>query len=494
MGNILKNTLKNLSTRLLSIIFLGLIVVVIYFLTSNYYSQLVNVESKELMKLEGIAKTLSSQINGDSHELLCETFKEKDAIKVSSESSLYYKIHYNLKRAKEINSLETDIYIMVYDEDRDKFFYTVTSGLTPFYRHEYMQFPQVLKDNYKTGATIPAYETENGKWLSAFAPIKSKKGKTVAVVQLDQKFNVFIDEVNNKFFKHALISLIIIVIIAIALLRMIKTILLEEESIKQALILSNQTIEEKKKEIIDSINYAERIQTSLLPDKDCLNKFFSDSFLIFEPKDIVSGDIYWIKTKGDDIFFSVIDCTGHGVPGALVSAIAHYNINRCLMEFQLTETNEILDQLKKLIKEAFTSRDTAINDGMDLSLCRYNKKTKELQFSGANNPVILIQNNEVKELKACKQPIGNYIVNKSFACEKIILNVGDLLYMTSDGYADQFGGEKGKKFKTKNLKQLLLKISDQNMTTQMEMLQRNFDEWKGNLEQLDDVCVLGIRV
>ena len=353
MGTILKNILKNSSTRILIIIFLSFLIVVVYFISSSYYSQLTNLESKELTKLESIAKTLSNQIDGNMHQTLYKTFKEKDAITENSQSPIYQQIHYQLLSAKNVNNISTTIYILVYDEAAKKFFYTASTSEEPFYRHEYMKYPQILVDNYDVGATIPRYETENGTWLSAFAPIKNKEGKTVAVVELDQQFDTFIDEVNSQFLKTAMISIIIIIIVAFVLLRSIKKILIKEEQTKQSLINSKLVIEEKTKEIVDSISYAQKIQNSLLPDKSSLQKFFKESFVLFQPKDIVSGDFYWIREYDGEIYFSVIDCTGHGVPGAMVSAIDHYNINRCLHEFKLRETNQILDKLNLLISDAF---------------------------------------------------------------------------------------------------------------------------------------------
>lgn len=494
MGTILKNILKNSSTRILIIIFVSFLIVVVYFISSSYYSQLTNLEAKELTKLESIAKTLSNQIDGSMHQTLYNTFKEKDAITSNSQSPIYQQIHYQLLSAKNVNNISTTVYMLVYDQEVKKFFYTVSTSEEPFYRHEYMKYPQVLVDNYNVGATIPRYETENGIWLSAFAPIKNKEGKTVAVVELDQQFDTFIDEVNSMFLKTAMMSVIIIIIVAVVLLRSIKKILIKEEQTKLSLINSKLVIEEKTKEIVDSISYAQKIQNSLLPDKSILDKFFKQSFILFQPKDIVSGDIFWIKQYENEVYFSVIDCTGHGVPGAMVSAIAHYNINRCLHEFKLRETNEVLDKLNELISDAFSKKGAEMRDGMDLSLCRYNPKTRELQFSGANNSLYLVRNNELIELNACKQPIGNYAQEKPFECKKYVLEENDQLYLYSDGYYDQFGGERGKKFKSKNFKNLLASFSGKDMETQHSLLLKNFFDWKGDLEQLDDICIMGVKI
>jgi len=201
-----------------------------------------------------------------------------------------------------------------------------------------------------------------------------------------------------------------------------------------------------------------------------------------------------MDTKGDNILFAAADCTGHGVPGALVSVVCHNALNRAVREFNLIEPAKILDKVTELVIETFEKSDANINDGMDIALCSLNSKTNELEYSGANNSLYIIRNNELTETKSDKQPIGKYSNIKPFTNHKQTLLKEDQIYLFTDGYADQFGGEKGKKFKYKQFKDLLLKNNKEPMKKQLDVLFSSFDSWKGDLEQIDDVCVIGVKI
>ncbi len=264
----------------------------------------------------------------------------------------------------------------------------------------------------------------------------------------------------------------------------------------------NAVIEEKNKSITDSINYAKRIQTAILPSHKTMRELLPESFFFLKPKDIVSGDFYWLGQTDGKVLFSAVDCTGHGVPGALVSVVAYSNMNRCIKEYKLHQPGQILDKLNELVQEVFGQSEDEVKDGMDLSLCSLNRQTRMLEYAGANNPLWVIRKQEengkanyfLEEIKADKQPIGQYDAHKPFTNHIIHLNEGDTIYIFSDGYADQFGGDKGKKFKYKKLQELLLSIQDKSMGEQEAILLQSFTTWQDKLEQVDDVLIIGVRV
>ena len=263
----------------------------------------------------------------------------------------------------------------------------------------------------------------------------------------------------------------------------------------QKLEHQNAEIEEKTNDILDSIKYAKRIQNTILPSPDKLNKIFDyDHFVLYKPKDIVSGDFYWAARFDNKSIFSAIDCTGHGVPGAFVSIVGFNALNRTVNEFKLRQPAAILDKLTELVVDTFSQSESNIKDGMDISICSLDNSTLKLEFAGANNPLVVIRNLEVIELKADKQPIGEFDNRVPFTNHDIQLQKGDCVYIFSDGYADQFGGPKGKKLKYKTLKDLLIEINSFDMKTQLKKLDEAFNSWKGDYEQLDDVCVIGLRV
>ena len=279
-------------------------------------------------------------------------------------------------------------------------------------------------------------------------------------------------------------------------------------------------VEEKNREIIDSISYAKRLQQAILPALKNIHEVFPQSFVLYKPKDIIAGDFYWMERVDDLILFAVCDCTGHGVPGAMVSVVGANSLNRCVKEFGLREPSKILDKLTELVEETFSHSDKEVRDGMDVSLCAINFKKMEMQWSGANNPLWMIKkidsNNEYEtelskysstqtfelnhnkflfgEIKADKQPIGKFENRKPFTNHVLPLQKGDLIYLFSDGYADQFGGDKGKKFKYSQLKEIILSQINSTITSQENYFANAFENWRGELEQTDDVCLWTVKV
>jgi serine phosphatase RsbU (regulator of sigma subunit)/tetratricopeptide (TPR) repeat protein len=255
-------------------------------------------------------------------------------------------------------------------------------------------------------------------------------------------------------------------------------------------------VEEKNKEILDSISYAKRIQQSILPPKRVVKNFLPESFILYQPKDIVSGDFYWMEQIEDSILFAAIDCTGHGVPGAMISVICHNALNIAVKEFKLSAPSEILNKVEELVQESFSDKEENVNDGMDIALCSLNFESNHLMFSGANNPLWIIKNNTdtIETIPAIKQPIGGARDKIPFVNQSIQLQKGDSLYIFTDGYADQFGGPKGKKLKQRPFKEFILSIRDKTMEEQHQLMENHFINWRGSLEQIDDVCVIGVRI
>lgn len=270
-----------------------------------------------------------------------------------------------------------------------------------------------------------------------------------------------------------------------------------EETVEERtaeLVEKHKQLEESHREIKDSITYAKRIQNAILPPRKLVKEYIPQSFILYKPKDVVAGDFYWMTHVDQKILFAAADCTGHGVPGAMVSVICNGGLNRSVNEFHLTDPGEILDKTRELVLQEFEKSEEEVKDGMDIALCSL--EGKQLSYAGANNSIWVIRNgsDQVEEIKANKQPIGNYRKPEPFTTHSIELEKGDTFYIFSDGYVDQFGGDKGKKFKSLNFKLLLLSIQDKNMDQQRDLIDQRFEEWKGNTEQVDDVCVIGVRV
>lgn len=252
-------------------------------------------------------------------------------------------------------------------------------------------------------------------------------------------------------------------------------------------------ISEKNKEITDSIQYAKRIQEALLPSSSTFKSKFPESFVFYKPKDIVAGDFYWLLEIDNWIYVAAADCTGHGVPGALVSVVCNNALNGSVKEFGCRETGQILDKTRELVLETFTNNAADVKDGMDISLAGFNLSTGELFWSGANNPLWYCSNGVINEIKAHKQPIGKADGPRPFKTHTISLQKGDYLFLFTDGYADQFGGEKGKKFKYKQMQELLLANVNLPAEEIKNILNKTFCDWKGDLAQTDDILIIGIK-
>lgn len=266
-----------------------------------------------------------------------------------------------------------------------------------------------------------------------------------------------------------------------------------------------EIIKDKNKNITDSINYAKRIQEAILPSIELINNSLSQSFVLHLPKDVVSGDFYTYAQRGEKIIIAAVDCTGHGVPGAFMSMIGSNLLNQIIVEKNITSPSEILNNLHVDVKNALKQnlQGSETRDGMDIAICsitQINQSQKKymLEYAGANRPIYIIKNNTLHKIKPDKYGIAGIQIKeleeRTFTNHTVELNEGDTFYIFTDGYADQFGGKRGKKFMTKNLQDLLLSIQAEQMSTQKGLLLKAFDEWKADREQVDDVLIIGVRL
>ena len=267
---------------------------------------------------------------------------------------------------------------------------------------------------------------------------------------------------------------------------------------KEELEAQRDLLAEQQKHIMDSIQYSKRLQTAILPTHEFINELFPESFVFYKPKDIISGDFYWFYQHGNKRYFSAIDCTGHGVPGALVSMVGQNWLNYAVKDLQLEKPAEILDALNQGVKATFKEKDddSSVKDGMDLALCCVDYDAMTLEFAGAYNPALIISNGEYTQIKGDKFPIGAFFKEKSgsFTNHKIEVKSGDVVYVFSDGYPDQFGGPKNFKFMTKRFREMLIEVHQLPMLEQYQILDSTLKDWIGSLEQVDDITVIGIKI
>jgi serine phosphatase RsbU (regulator of sigma subunit) len=270
------------------------------------------------------------------------------------------------------------------------------------------------------------------------------------------------------------------------------------ENKNRELEFAYQVIKEKNKDITDSIKYARHIQNALLPPSGFLNQYVKDYFVFYQSKEIVSGDLYWFNQKNGLVYFAVIDCTGHGVPGAFISIVAHNTFEQAFRELGNSSAAAFLNRASVLFNEYIrqTYEDSTVRDGMDVSFCIFDFNNRQLSFAGANHDLVIIRNGEKIEVKGNKHAIGIFLgeETRSFTDNHVDLQPGDMVYLFTDGYADQFGGVAGQKYMKKRLKNLLTEISGEHPKDQLNHLRYDFNTWKGSMEQVDDVLVTGFRI
>ncbi|HTB07311.1 MAG TPA: tetratricopeptide repeat protein [Bacteroidia bacterium] len=401
---------------------------------------------------------------------------------------------------------------------------------------KYVAYNDSITNDANTKKTVQA--EMNFEFNKKQAAEKAEQGKKDAIAEQQRKKQSII---RNSFIAAFVLMLALAFLIFRSYRQKQKAnliILKQKEEVEQQKEIAEQQkalveqqkvlVEEKNKEILDSITYAKRLQDAILPPLSLITKYLPESFVLYKPKDIVAGDFYWMEVAhpqpfpvgrenekqkvlpiGEDlggatVLIAAADCTGHGVPGALVSVVCSNALNRTVKEFGITEPGKILDKVRELVLETFEKSESNVQDGMDISLLAISRQSSvdsiQIQWSGAYNSLFYIVDGKMMALPADKQPIGKTDNPKPFTTHSITLNPpsegreAGILYLFTDGYADQFGGPKGKKFMNKQLQEMLSVISRQSMSEQKNILEKTFEEWKGGLEQVDDVLIIGIRV
>lgn len=354
------------------------------------------------------------------------------------------------------------------------------------------------------------YNEENSKTISDLRTqfeVEKKEVEVKAIAEVEKQKLKDLAEVQKTKGIIIITSVAFLLIVTIAFLWVLFKRFSVTKRQKQIIEKQKEYLTEKQQEIIDSITYAKRLQLAILPSLSRFKKHLPESFIFYKPKDIVAGDFYWLHhislPEKEIIFVAAADSTGHGVPGAMVSVVCSNALNRVVKEFGLTNTGAILDKTRELVLETFSKSGEEIKDGMDISLCKmeFDNATNAVrcQWSGANNVLWYTTSAndtgvEMRQIKPDKQAIGLVENPQPFKAHDFVLRKGETLYLLTDGFADQFGGDKGKKFKYKPLEALLLSISGQSLDQQAQMLQSSFDAWKGNHEQVDDVTIIAIKV
>lgn len=472
----------------------------------SIYEEIISKSSEKndirLMFLGTLAKGRAKSLKGENqeainiHNNMLNIAKEKGAGDELMEI-IYKELSVDYYNSRDYTNAQKNIKLAIeYSNDNavaikynlEELAYKIDSAANFYegaYKHYY--YMHILKD--KINKEEVAKSAAKERFLTELNNVKSNQEKENAIAKEEKKKQRVI-----LFFVIGVLCLL--AVLASIIFRSLR------QSKKANKIISEQKneteaqkhlVEEKQKEIIESITYAKRLQEAILPPQEFIDVHIPNNFILYKPKDLVAGDFYWAEKVNDLFFIAAADSTGHGVPGAMVSVVCSNALNRTVKEFKLTETGKILDKTRELVLETFEKSTSDVKDGMDISLLCIDSKNKNIFWSGANNPLWYIQDNELKEIKADKQPIGKTEYPKPFTTHQIEYKENTTFYLFTDGFADQFGGPNGKKFKYKQFSDLLFKNKDLLQSEQSMIIDKAFTEWKGNLEQVDDVCVIGIK-
>lgn len=394
-----------------------------------------------------------------------------------SQAKRYYVQGINVLKGKDFDYVLSDAYYLLSKVD------SALGDYTSAYKHYrlHIALRDTLQSKENTKKMVEAqmnYDFEKKEAVTK-AEFDNEKKLADAATKRQRIISIFVSS-----------GLILVLIFAVFIFRSLRI----TRNQKKVIESQKAIVEEHRKDMIDSITYAKRLQEAILPPLELVQKHLPDTFILYKPKDIVAGDFYWMETVGDTVLFAAADCTGHGVPGAMVSVVCSNALNRAVKEFGLREPGGILDKVTDLVMETFERSEKDVKDGMDISLIKYDKKSRTLQWSGANNSLWYVQEGELFELDPDKQPIGKFDNRKPFTTHSLSVLPGTYFYLFTDGYADQFGGPRGKKFKYKPMKELILKVHQYPPDQQKQSLDAAILAWKGELEQVDDICVIGVKL
>jgi serine phosphatase RsbU (regulator of sigma subunit) len=306
---------------------------------------------------------------------------------------------------------------------------------------------------------------------------------------------------NSPFLNYAMAVFIIAAVIYLAVLQfwvLVRTRkhLREMQSAYSEIEIQRSELQVRNKDLTDSLNYARRIQAALLPAEHHIRRIFPDYFIYYRPKHIVSGDFYWFSERDDKYFIAAADCTGHGVPGALMSMIGLELIHKIINDMKVDDSDQVLLTMNRELESAFYKEESGkpiIKDGIEMSICIIDKKTRLMEFSGAFLPVYIVRDDKLIEIKGDKKNVVQSFAMVSFNRSTFTLQDGDLLYLFSDGYADQFGGPDNKKFMYRRLRHILLTISKYPLPDQQRILDETIDSWMEGHDQIDDMMILGVK-
>lgn len=449
-------------------------------------------QEQTMARLAGVTGTLSSQLDGGRITRLLSTYDSRGMLIKNTQDAWYYVLHGALEKSAEAASLTTPLLIVAYDPQKQELQTVVTSAERPELRNAYTGPAATEIRNYLQRNEAKAMRITSAGDLVAIDAVHDDQGKVVAALVARSSLALLRTSTKAELVREVGFTGLLFILIGLLLFRRVGRLVRHEEE-------ERNNLQVRHDGITDSIAYAGKIQSALIPSPERFREQFDDFFVLNRPRDVVSGDFHWYhRISEHECLVATADCTGHGFPGAMMAAIACSLLNDLARDRQYHDPAELLSELNQRLISTLNQegRRSGAGDGMDIALCRIDRKAKEILFAGAFRPLYWMHEGQLTVINGDRKPVGgsHHGTDRKFSVHRIAYHEGDNIYLFSDGYVDQFGGPERKKFMAARFNEVLLANHDMPMAMQAEALERAFNEWKGTQPQVDDVCVLGIAV
>lgn len=491
-ARIVKNYFASTSGKVMLMLYGASLVVGVVLIVHSHQSEEVALRQHAMAGLTGVTGTLSAQLDGTRITRLLDTYDSRGMLVKNTQDAWYYITHDALRKSAQAAGLTTPLLVVAYDAQKQELQSVVTSGEQPVLRNAYAgPAAAAIQQFLHEGGQDPLRLTDHEQLVSVDA-VRNVQGHVVGALVASTPMATLKEAATAQMWHEAGLAAAIFAGLGLLLFRRVGSLVRREEEQRNNLQLHQDNVN-------DSIAYASKIQSALIPSPELYREQFEEYFVLNRPRDVVSGDFHWYhKIDAHTCLVAAADCTGHGLPGAMMAAVVCSILNEMVRDHQLGDPADLLAELnRRLIRTLHQEgRRSGTGDGLDIALCRIDRQEREILFAGAFRPLYWMHDGQLTVINGDRKPVGGsqYGMERNFSVHRIAYTEGDSIYLFSDGYVDQFGGPDRKKFMTTRFNEILVANHQLPMAMQAEALDRAFDDWKGGHPQVDDVCILGIAV
>lgn len=468
------------------------IVLGIGLIVHGHFNKKSAVRERAMARLAGVTGTLSAQLDGGRVSRLLEQYDSRGMLVKNTQDAWYYVLHEALRKSADVAALDAPLLILAYDPVKDELQIVATSDEQPALREAYRGEAARIARTLLEAADPDPLRSSVANELIALDPVNDHTGRMTGLLLATQPLAPLEKAAMYALAKQIGLALLLFAALGLLLFRNVARLVQHKEQ-------QLSSLQEHQQDMAHSMAYAGKIQTSLIPPPERYAEQFADFFVLNRPRDVVSGDFHWYhRINADECLVAAADCTGHGLPGAMMATVACSLLNDLAREMRYHEPAAMLAELNRRMIDALhqNGQKNGAGDGMDIALCRIDQANNEILFAGAFRPLYWLHKGQLSIINGDRRPVGgaHYGYERQFTVHRLAYHPGDRIYLFSDGYVDQFGGPDKRKFMPARLEELLLSVQDRPMQQQGEAIDRAFLDWKGALPQVDDICMLGLAV